>query len=38
MNTATQVQVLDETVCISHDAYNLGEGMNPIILTPVASK
>ena len=26
----TQVQILDETVCISHSTY--GKGMNPIIL------
>ena len=32
MNTATQVQILDATVCISHRADTLGKGMNPIIL------
>ena len=29
--TATQVQNLDETDCISHSTNTLGKGMNPII-------
>ena len=32
MDTATQVQILDETDCISHSTNNLEKGMNPIIL------
>ena len=32
MDSATQVQILDETDCISHSANTLGKGMNPIIL------
>ena len=32
MDTATRVQILDETDCISHCTNTLGEGMNPIIL------
>ena len=34
MDKVTQVQILDETVCISHNANTLGEGMNPTILPP----
>ena len=34
MDTATRVQILDETDCISHSTNTLGEGMNPIILPP----
>ena len=33
MDTATWVQNLDETVCISHHANTLGKGMNPTILS-----
>ena len=32
MDTATRVQILDETDCISHWTNTLGKGMNPIIL------
>ena len=32
MNTATGVQILDETDCISHSTNTLGRGMNPLIL------
>ena len=32
MDTATRVQILEETDCISHSTNTLGEGMNPIIL------
>ena len=31
MNTLTRVQILDETVSISHNANALGKGMNPTI-------
>ena len=32
INTATRVQILDETDCISHSTNTLGKGMNPVIL------
>ena len=32
MNTANIVQILDEAICISHSANNLGKGMNPTTL------
>ena len=32
MDTATRVQILDETDCISHSTNIMGKGMNPIIL------
>ena len=32
MDTAAQVQILDEIDCISHSTNTLGKGMNPIIL------
>ena len=35
MDTATRVQILDETDCISN---TLGKGMNPIILPPAMGK
>ena len=38
MDTATQVQILDETDCISHCTNTLGKGMNPIILPPAMGK
>ena len=38
METATWVQILDETVCISYGAYNLGKGINPTTLTPAMDK
>ncbi len=38
MNTATQVQILDDTDCISHSTNTLGKGMNPIILPPAMGK
>ena len=34
MDKATRVQILDKAVCISHDAYTLGKGMNLTILSP----
>ena len=34
MDTATRVQILDQANCISHNAYTLRKGMNPIILPP----
>ena len=38
MDTATQVQILDETDCTSHSTNTLGKGMNPIILPPAVDK
>ena len=38
MDTATRVQILDETDCISHSTNTLGKGMNPIILPPPMGK
>ena len=32
MDTATRVQILDLTDCISHSTNSLGKGMNPNIL------
>ena len=36
--TATRVQILDETDCISHSTNTLGKGMNPIILPSAMGK
>ena len=33
MDTATQIQILDKAVCISHSANTLGKGMSPSIPT-----
>ena len=38
MDMATQVQILDETDCISHGTNTLGKGMNPIMLPPAMGK
>ena len=38
MNTATRVQILDETDYISYTTNILGKGMNPIILPPAVGK
>ena len=38
MDTATRVQILDETDCISHSTNTLGKGMNPIILLQAMGK
>ena len=38
MDTATQVQIRDETDCISHCTNTFGKGMNPIILPPAMGK
>ena len=38
MNTAIQVQTLDEAVCISLSTNTLGKGMNPTILPPAMGK
>ena len=38
MDTATRVQILDETDCISHKTNTRGKGMNPIILPPAMGK
>ena len=37
-HTATRVQILDETDCISLSTNTLGKGMNPIILPPAMGK
>ena len=37
-HTATRVQILDETDCISHSSNTFGKGMNPIILPPAMGK
>ena len=34
MDTASRVQILDVTDCISHSTNTIGKGMNPIILPP----
>ena len=38
MDTATGVQILDETDCISHCSNTIGKGLNPIILLPAMGK
>ena len=38
LDTATRVQILIETNCISHSTNTLGKGMNPIILPPAMGK
>ena len=38
MDTATRVQILDETDCISHSTNTLGKRINPIILPPTMGK
>ena len=38
MDTATRVQILNETDYISHSIYTFGKGMNPIILPPAMGK
>ena len=38
MNIATRAQIIDKTVCISHSANTLEEGMNPAIFPPVTGK
>ena len=38
MDTATRVQILDETDCISYSTNTIGKGMNPIILPPAMGK
>ena len=38
MDTATRVQILDETDSISRTTNNLGKSMNPIILPPAMGK
>ena len=34
MDSMTRVQILEEAVCISYNADNLGKDINPIILPP----
>ena len=38
MDTATRVQILNKTVCISYRAITLGKGMHITILPPVRGK
>ena len=38
MDTANQVQALDEAVCISHNSNTLGKGMHPNIFPPAIGK
>ena len=38
MDMATQVQILDETDCISHSTNTLGKGRDLIILPPAMGK
>ena len=38
MDTATRVQILDRTDCISQSTNTLWKGMNPIILPPAMGK
>ena len=38
MDTATLVQILDETVCISYNSNTFGKGIIPIILPPDKGK
>ena len=38
MDTVTQIQILDNTVYIAHDAFTFGKGMNPIIHPPAMDK
>ena len=38
MDTATRVQILDETDCISHNTDTHGKGMDLIILPPAMGK
>ena len=38
MDRATRVQILDETVCIPHNANTLLKGMNPMLLLLAMSK
>ena len=38
MDTATRVQILNETGCISRCTNTLGKGMNPLILPPATGK
>ena len=38
MKLATQVQILDEVICISLGVYAIGVGMNPSVLLPAVGK
>ena len=38
MDTATRVQILDESVYISKNTINFGKGMNPTSVPPAAGK
>ena len=38
MDTTTRVQILNESVCISHSSNTLGKVMKPAILPPAMGK
>ena len=38
MDTKTQVQILNDAICISHDVNTFGKGMHLSIFTPAMSK
>ena len=38
MDTETRVQIIDEAVCISYSANNLGKDMHPIVFPLVMGK
>ena len=38
MDTATRVQILDVTDCISYSTNTVGKGINPISLPPAIGK
>ena len=38
MKLLTQVQILDETICISYSTITLGKGMNLFVLPPAMKK
>ena len=38
MDQATQAQILNEAICISHIANIFGKGMHPTILPPAMGK
>ena len=38
MDSATQVQILNKAVCISHNGHTLEKGIFPSILLPVVDK
>ena len=38
LNQGTQVQILNEIVCISHSTNTLWKGMNPFLIPPAMDK